>query len=118
MALPKRWSRCITPAAATVQLYGRDAIATIVRPELELLGFARITVPQGQRRTVRFRFNLNQMAFPDEYSVWHLEAGRFTISAGPNSADLPLTADYIQPCTREILPEAREYFAEWDVVEE
>lgn len=101
-----------------VQLYGRDAIATIVRPELELLGFARITVPQGQRRTVRFRFNLNQMAFPDEYSVWHLEAGRFTISAGPNSADLPLTADYIQPCTREILPEAREYFAEWDVVEE
>ena len=100
-----------------VQLYGRDAIATIVRPELELLGFARITVPQGQRRTVRFRFNLNQMAFPDEYSVWHLEAGRFTISAGPNSADLPLTADYIQPCTREILPEAREYFAEWDVVE-
>ena len=46
-----------------------DAIATIVRPELELLGFARITVPQGQRRTVRFRFNLNQMAFPDEYSV-------------------------------------------------
>lgn len=101
-----------------VQLYGRDAIATIVRPELELLGFARITVPQGQRHTVRFRFNLNQMAFPDEYSVWHLEAGRFTISAGPNSADLPLTADYIQPCTREILPEAREYFAEWDVVEE
>lgn len=89
-----------------------------MRPELELLGFARITVPQGQRRTVRFRFNLNQMAFPDEYSVWHLEAGRFTISAGPNSADLPLTADYIQPCTREILPEAREYFAEWDVVEE
>lgn len=95
-----------------------DAIATIVRSELELLGFARITVPQGQRRTVRFRFNLNQMAFPDEYSVWHLEAGRFTISAGPNSADLPLTANYIQPCTREILPEAREYFAEWDVVEE
>ena len=68
-----------------VQLYGRDAIATIVRPELELLGFVRITVPQGQRRTVRFRFNLNQMAFPDEYSVWHLEAGRFTISAGPTA---------------------------------
>ena len=101
-----------------VQLYGRDAIATIVRPELELLGFARIAVPQGQRRTVRFRFNLNQMAFPDEYGVWHLEAGRFTISAGPNSADRPLATDYIQPITREILPEAREYFAEWEMLEQ
>ena len=67
MALPKRWSRCANTwqldGETVVQLYGRDAIAPPPAAELELLGFARITVPQGQRRTVRFRFNLNQMAF-------------------------------------------------------
>lgn len=58
-----------------IQLYGRDRIASIVRPEQELLGFARIGIPSGQRRMVQFRFNLNQMAFPDEYGRWYVEAG-------------------------------------------
>ena len=102
-----------------MQLYGPpDAIATIVRPELELLGFARITVPPGPAPHRAVPVQSQPDGFPGRIQCQHLEAGRFTISAGPNSADLPLTADYIQPCTREILPEAQEYFAEWDVVEE
>jgi len=100
-----------------VQLYGRDMIASIVRPEQELLGFARIAIACGQRRTVCFRFHLNQMAFPDEHGRWHVEAGRFRFFAGPNSADLPLTAEYTQPVTYEVLPEAREYFADWQLTE-
>lgn len=100
-----------------IQLYGRDMIASIVRPEQELLGFARVDIPSGETRTVRFRFNLNQMAFPDEHGCWHVEAGRFCFFAGPNSADLPLRAEYIQPVTYEVLPEAREYFAEWELLD-
>ena len=100
-----------------IQLYGRDRIASIVRPEQEMLGFARIGIPSGQRRRVQFRFNLNQMAFPDEYGRWYVEAGRFCFFAGPNSADLPLKAEYTQPVTYEVLPEAREYFADWTLLD-
>lgn len=98
-----------------IQLYGRDVIASMVRPEQELLGFARVNIPSGQRRMVQFRFHLNQMAFPDEHGHWHVEAGRFRFFAGSNSADLPLTAEYTQPVTYEVLPEAREYFADWQL---
>lgn len=100
-----------------IQLYGRDRIASIVRPEQELLGFARIGIPSGQVRRVQFRFNLNQLAFPDEHGRWYVEAGRFCFFAGPNSADLPLKAEYTQPVTYEVLPEAREYFADWTLLD-
>ncbi|MCC5995879.1 MAG: glycoside hydrolase family 3 C-terminal domain-containing protein [Oceanicaulis sp.] len=71
-----------------VQLYVRDDVATITRPVLELKGFERITLAPGERRTVRFELE------PEALSLWNLqmerevEPGTFTISVGPNSADL------------------------------
>ena len=71
-----------------VQLYVRDDAASVTRPMLELKRFQRITLRPGERRTVRFELN------PEDLSLWNLqmrrvvEPGTFTISAGPSSATL------------------------------
>jgi beta-glucosidase len=71
-----------------VQLYVRDDEASVTRPVLELKRFRRVTLKPGERRTVRFELT------PDDLALWNMqmkkvvEPGTFTISAGPNSADL------------------------------
>jgi beta-glucosidase len=60
----------------------------VTRPLLELKRFQRVTLRPGERRTVRFTLT------PEDLSVWNLqmrrvvEPGTFTISSGPNSAQL------------------------------
>jgi beta-glucosidase len=71
-----------------VQLYVRDDEASVTRPVLELKRFRRVTLAPGERRTVTFELE------PDDLALWNMEMkkvvepGTFTISAGPNSADL------------------------------
>jgi beta-glucosidase len=71
-----------------VQLYVRDDEASITRPVLELKRFQRVTLRPGERRTLTFTLN------PEDLALWNLqmkrvvEPGTFTISAGPNSVDL------------------------------
>jgi beta-glucosidase len=71
-----------------VQLYVRDDEASVTRPVLELKRFQRVTLAPGERRTIRFDLQ------PDDLALWNpemkhvVEPGTFTISTGPNSVDL------------------------------
>jgi beta-glucosidase len=71
-----------------VQLYVRDDEASVTRPVIELKGFQRVTLNPGERRTLTFTLQ------PDDLALWNaemkrvVEPGTFTISAGPNSVDL------------------------------
>jgi beta-glucosidase len=71
-----------------VQLYVHDDQASVTRPLLELKRFRRLTLQPGERRTVTFELG------PDDLALWNMdmkrvvEPGTFTISVGPNSADL------------------------------
>jgi len=71
-----------------VQLYVRDDEASVTRPVIELKGFQRVTLGPGERRTLNFELQ------PDDLALWNaemkrvVEPGTFTISAGPNSVDL------------------------------
>jgi beta-glucosidase len=71
-----------------VQLYVRDDEASVTRPLIELKRFQRVTLAPGEKRTVRFQLE------PDDLALWNaemkrvVEPGTFTISAGPNSVDL------------------------------
>jgi beta-glucosidase len=55
---------------------------------IELNGFRRVTLAPGEKRTLRFELQ------PDDLALWNaemkriVEPGTFTISAGPNSVDL------------------------------
>ena len=71
-----------------VQLYLRDEAASVTRPLLELKRFKRVTLAPGARTTVVFELK------PDDLAIWNIdmkrvvEPGKFTVSAGPNSASL------------------------------
>ncbi|EJL24699.1 beta-glucosidase-like glycosyl hydrolase [Caulobacter sp. AP07] len=71
-----------------VQLYIHDEAASVTRPVLELKHFRRVTLAPGAKTTVTFEVS------PLDLSLWNLEMkrvvepGRFTLLAGPNSADL------------------------------
>jgi beta-glucosidase len=71
-----------------VQLYVRDDEASVTRPVIELKRFQRVTLRPGERRTISFDLQ------PDDLALWNpdmkhvVEPGTFTISAGANSVDL------------------------------
>jgi beta-glucosidase len=71
-----------------VQLYVRDDEASVTRPVIELKRFQRIALSPGERRTITFDLQ------PDDLALWNaqmkhvVEPGTFTIFAGPNSVDL------------------------------
>lgn len=82
------------PGTETVQLYVRDKQASVIRPVLELAGFARVTLQPGESRTVTFTLPMSQLAFLDLDGQWKVEAGGMTLFAGGSSKDLPLQADF------------------------
>jgi beta-glucosidase len=71
-----------------VQIYVRDDQSSVTRPVIELRRFQRVTLRPGERRTLNFDLQ------PDDLALWNpemkrvVEPGTFTISAGPNSVDL------------------------------
>ena len=71
-----------------VQMYIRDLVSSVTRPVKELKGFERITLAQGETRTVRLAIT------PDRLALWNIdkrylvEPGEFAIMVGPNSVDL------------------------------
>ncbi len=71
-----------------VQLYIHDDQASVTRPVIELKRFQRVSLRPGERRTIAFTLD------PDDLALWNpdmkhvVEPGTFTISAGPNSVDL------------------------------
>jgi beta-glucosidase-like glycosyl hydrolase len=73
-----------------VQLYVRDEVASVARPERQLVGFARVTLAPGERRTVRFRVHPSRLAFYDPEMRFVVEPGTFHVMVGASAADIRL----------------------------
>jgi beta-glucosidase len=71
-----------------VQLYYRDLVASVARPERMLLGFARLSLEAGQARRVTFTVHPSRLAFYDPCMRFVTEPGAFTFSVGASSADI------------------------------
>ncbi|ABW12695.1 glycoside hydrolase family 3 domain protein [Parafrankia sp. EAN1pec] len=72
-----------------VQLYVRDDVSSVPRPELQLRGFRRITLEPGRSTTVRFVLEPHQLAFWNiDLTERIVEPGTFTISVGRSSTQL------------------------------
>lgn len=95
-----------------VQLYGKDMLASVIRPYHELIGFKRITLQPGETKKVTFTFKLDQLAFIDEDGKWILEKGDYVFFAGTNSADEHLYVEYTLLSTADIDYTCRSFFAE------
>ena len=71
-----------------VQLYVRDVYASMTRPVMELAGFARVSLPPGDTKTVTFAVSPSQLAFLDRKMNWKIEKGEMEIMAGASSMDI------------------------------
>ena len=94
----------VGPRAATevVQLYLRDLQASVTRPVKELRGFARIDLAPGERRTIRFVLDTEQLAFTGVNGELRIEPGWHRVMVGTSAVDLPLSVDV------EVVGEVRE----------
>lgn len=71
-----------------VQLYTRDPQARITRPMLELKAFARVAVPAGASRRVRFTVPVAELGYVDVVDgrpQYVVEAGEIEVFVGPAS---------------------------------
>jgi beta-glucosidase len=85
-----------TRAGSTVvQVYVRDLVASLERPDKELKAFAKAHLDAGQARTVQLTLDMRSLAyFDDAQQAWVAEAGDFEVLVGQSSADLPLRARF------------------------
>ncbi|MCV6630131.1 MAG: beta-glucosidase BglX [Flavobacteriaceae bacterium] len=68
-----------------VQLYIRDMVGSITRPVKELKGFQKITLQKGERQTIRFTIEANDLKFYNKDLEFVVEEGDFLIGIGGSS---------------------------------
>jgi beta-glucosidase len=72
-----------------VQLYVHDDNASVKRPKKQLVGFERISLRPGEKRTLAFNVPAERLAFYDERrKAFSVEPGVFEAMAGSSSEDI------------------------------
>ncbi|MBC7248812.1 MAG: glycoside hydrolase family 3 C-terminal domain-containing protein [Anaerolineae bacterium] len=78
-----------------VQLYVRDVAASLMRPEKELKGFAKVFLEPGETKTVTLTLNRESLAYYDDLAQqWVAEAGEFEVLVGSSSRDIHASARF------------------------
>lgn len=70
-----------------VQLYVQDVVGSITRPVKELKGFERITLQSGEKRTVSFEINLEDLKYYNSELIYDVEKGDFNVWVGKNASE-------------------------------
>ncbi|TMA47247.1 MAG: beta-glucosidase [Deltaproteobacteria bacterium] len=71
-----------------IQLYVRDEVASVARPNRQLVGFAWVSLAPGERHTVHFTVHPSRLAFYDPQMRFVTEPGVLTFMVGASSADI------------------------------
>ncbi len=74
-------------AKEVVQLYLKDEIATVTRPNKELRGFEKIELDPGQSKSVTFTITPEMLKFTGPTMEKILEAGDYTLMIGTSSKE-------------------------------
>jgi beta-glucosidase len=77
-----------------VQLYVRDAVASVARPVRELKGFRRISLEPGEACRVGFALHADLLAFTGRDGRRIVEPGRVDVMVGASSADIRLEGGF------------------------
>lgn len=94
-----------------VQLYVRDRHASMVRPNMELAGFRRVTLEPDEAKEVSFTLHASQLAFLDRQYRWTVEAGEIDVMVGASSEDLRLRGEVRITETKQINGKTRAFRA-------
>jgi beta-glucosidase len=71
-----------------VQLYVKDVLASVVVPNIQLKGFAKVEIAAGATETVSLDLNVADLGLWDLNYNYVVEPGAFTVIVGSSSADL------------------------------
>ena len=93
-----------------VQLYSTDLLASIVRPVMELKGFAKVHLNKGERKRITFTLSAELFSFIGLGGGRVVEPGLLDIALGSSSEDLRLR------CTIEITGEQRVLGRSWQSI--
>ena len=74
-----------------VQFYVSDEHACVVRPNMELTGFARVRIEPGEIKKIRYVLPLSALAFLDLHNRWKIEKGDVILKVGSSSEDIRLS---------------------------
>ena len=70
------------PGSETVQLYVKDEVASLVRPQRELKGYQKVYLNPGESKTLQFCVGFEELSFFNAARKQVLEPGRFTLYIG------------------------------------
>lgn len=73
--------------ADVVQLYGHDPVASVTRPVVQLLGYARVHLAAGRSAEVTFEVPATRLAFTDRSMARVVEPGEWEISVRQHCQD-------------------------------
>jgi beta-glucosidase len=78
-----------------IQLYVRDVACSLMRPEKELKGFAKVLLQPGETQTVQFTLDEEALSFyAPALERWVAEAGDFEVLVGSSSRDIRLSGRF------------------------
>ncbi|GAA0925046.1 glycoside hydrolase family 3 N-terminal domain-containing protein [Pseudonocardia zijingensis] len=79
--------------ADVVQLYAADVVASVTRPVVQLLGYARVHLEPGETAEVRLDVPTQRLAFSDRRMVRVVEPGSVRLFVGRSCAEPVLTGE-------------------------
>ncbi|MDQ6420187.1 glycoside hydrolase family 3 C-terminal domain-containing protein [Paenibacillus sp. LHD-117] len=93
------------PGKEIVQLYVRDIVSTVIRPEKELKGFSKVDLQPGEEKEVIFELDKRSFAFYDvKLKDWRVETGKFAILIARSSVDIVLSDMITVQSTTVLVP--------------
>lgn len=75
-----------------VQVYVKDVVTSVVVPNKQLKGFAKVPIAAGATETVSVDLNVADLGLWDMKMNYVVEPGNFTILVGSSSGNLPVNA--------------------------
>jgi beta-glucosidase-like glycosyl hydrolase len=82
------------PGTEVVQLYLSDPVASVVRPERWLGGWARVPLGPGESARVEFSVHADRTSFTGRDLRRIVEPGEIEVAVGRSSGDLPLRGSF------------------------
>ena len=76
-----------------VQLYFADPVAEIARPVIQLLGFARVPLNSGEKKSITFKVHTDRLSYVGADYTRIMDSGKIIISVGTSRSNLLFTKD-------------------------
>lgn len=99
-----------------VQVYIADQLSSMVRPDMQMIGFKRLPLKIGETKTLRFSIRMSELAFLDENMRWKVEEGKMTLLVGSSCMDIRLRDEFTILDDLYIDGATRGFFAKAEII--